>query len=77
MLSIEQITQAALSLPNALRVLLVEKLIESLEFDVDTTVRASWIAAAQQRREEIRTGVVRSIPEDEALAQVRQLLGEL
>jgi Putative addiction module component len=75
MLSIEQITQAALSLPNTLRVLLVEQLIESLEFDVDEAIQASWTAAAKQRREEIRTGVVQSIPGDEALAQVRQLLG--
>jgi Putative addiction module component len=75
MISIEQITQAALSFPNTLRVLLVEKLIESLEFDVDEAIQASWTAAAKQRREEIRTGVVQSIPGDEALAQVRQLLG--
>jgi Putative addiction module component len=75
MLSIEQITQGALSLPNTLRVFLVEKLIESLEFDVDEAIQASWTAAAKQRREEIRTGVVQSIPGDEALAQVRQILG--
>jgi Putative addiction module component len=72
MLSIEQITQEALSLPNTLRVFLVEKLIESLEFDVDEAIQASWTAAAKQRCEEIRTGVVQSIPGDEALVQVRQ-----
>jgi Putative addiction module component len=72
MLSIEQITQGALSLPNTLRVFLVEKLIESLEFDVDEAIQASWTAAAKQRCEEIRTGVVQSIPGDEALVQVRQ-----
>ncbi len=41
MLSIEQITQEALSLPNPLKVLLVEKLIESLEFDIDEAVQAA------------------------------------
>lgn len=75
MKTIEQITQAALSLPNTLRVLLVEKLIESLEFDIDEAVQVSWTAAAKQRRAEIRTGVVQPIPGDEALAQVRKLLG--
>ena len=73
--TLEQITQIALSLPNTLRVLLVEKLIESLEFDIDESVRASWTTVAQQRREEIRAGVVQPIPGDEALARVRKLLG--
>lgn len=73
--TLEQITQIALSLPNTLRVLLVEKLIESLEFDIDESVRASWTTVAQQRCEEIRAGVVQPIPGDEALARVRKLLG--
>jgi Putative addiction module component len=75
MKTIEQITKAALSLPNTLRVLLVEKLVESLEFDMDEAVQAYWTAAAKQRREEIRMGVVQPISGDEALAQVRKLLG--
>ncbi|HIK32960.1 MAG TPA: addiction module protein [Oscillatoriales cyanobacterium M59_W2019_021] len=69
--TLEQITQIALSLLNTLRVLL----IESLEFDIDESVQASWTTVAQQRLKEIRSGVVQPIPGDEALARVRKLLG--
>lgn len=74
MLSIEQLTQAALSLPSTSRALLAEKLIESLEFDIDPTIQAAWIVEAKQRRDEIRSGAVKSIPGEEALSQIRQLL---
>ncbi|GAB4176182.1 MAG: hypothetical protein Fur006_07020 [Coleofasciculaceae cyanobacterium] len=76
MLSIEQITQEALSLPNPLKVLLVEKLIESLEFDIDEAVQAAWTTQAKRRRDEIRRGAIQPIPGEEALSQVRQLLGQ-
>lgn len=72
---IEQITQEALALPNDLKLQLVEKLIESLESNVDGEVQSAWITEAKQRRDEIRNGIVQGIPGDEALAQVRQILG--
>jgi hypothetical protein len=39
MLSIEQLIQEALSLPSASRALLADKLVESLEFDIDETIQ--------------------------------------
>jgi hypothetical protein len=36
--TVEELITEALSLPRVSRVLLVEKLIESLEFDVDETI---------------------------------------
>jgi Putative addiction module component len=74
MLSIEQLTEEILSLPSALRALLAEKIIESLEVDTDPTIQAAWINEAQRRRSEIRNVSVQTIPGDEALAQVRRLL---
>ncbi|MEO1765458.1 MAG: addiction module protein, partial [Cyanobacteria bacterium J06629_18] len=50
MLSVEQLIQEALSLPNATRVILVEKLIESLEFDIDENTQSIWNAEAKKRR---------------------------
>ena len=70
MRTVEELITEALSLPSASRVLLVEKLIESLEFDVDETIQTLWIAEAKQRRDEIRTGVVQPIPGEEALSQI-------
>lgn len=42
MASVEQIMKEALALPSASRALLVEKLVESLEFDVDETLQMLW-----------------------------------
>jgi hypothetical protein len=76
MRSIEQLTEELLALPPASRALLAEKLVESLEFDADSTVQATWVTEAKQRRDEIRNGSVQPIPGEEALSQVRRLLGQ-
>ena len=74
MQSIEQLTKELLSLPSVSRALLAEKLVESLEFDTDSTIQAAWVTEAKRRRDEIRNGTVTPIPGEDALAQVRQLL---
>ncbi len=74
-MSIDQLTQEALSLPNDLRLQLVEALLVSLEDVIDDAIQSEWLLEAQKRRDEIRTGLVQPIPGDEALAQVRELLG--
>jgi len=76
MRSIKQLTEELLALPNASRALLAEKLVESLEFDTDPIVQASWVTEAKKRRDQIRNGSVQSIPGEEALSQVRQLLDQ-
>ncbi|MDZ8186531.1 MAG: addiction module protein [Nostoc sp. ChiSLP02] len=74
MRSIEQLTQELLSLPSASRAFLAEKLVESLEFDIDPKIETAWKNEAKRRRDEIRNSSLQGIPGDEALAQVRQLL---
>ncbi|HAX89573.1 MAG TPA: acyl-protein synthetase [Cyanobacteria bacterium UBA11370] len=74
MVSVEQVMKEALSLPSAWRAWLAEKLIESLEFDVDEKLQALWVSEAKKRRNEIRSGIVQPIPGEEGLARVRQLL---
>jgi hypothetical protein len=64
----------ALALPSASRVLLAEKLVESLEFDTDETFQAIWVSEAKRRRDEVQNGTVMPILGDEAFAQVRRLL---
>ncbi|MEO0836525.1 MAG: addiction module protein [Cyanobacteria bacterium J06642_3] len=73
MMSIDQLIQEALSLPKALRLQLIEKLLDSLE--VDGAIQSEWLIEAQKRRDDILNGSIQSIPGEEALAQVRQLLG--
>lgn len=74
MRSIEQLTEEILSLPSASRALLADKLVESLEFDTDSTIQAVWVTEAKRRRDEVRNGSVQTIPGEEALAQVRRLI---
>ena len=75
-LSIEQLMKEALSLPNALRAQLAERLVESLEFDIDGTVQKLWTAEAKLRRDEIRSGKVEPISGEEALAQIRRIVSQ-
>ena len=77
MRSLDQIAAEILLLPNISRAMLADKLIESLEFDIDTNIQSAWISVAKQRRDEVRDGVVRVIDGDEALAQIRQSTGSL
>ena len=74
MLSVEELIQEALSLPNATRVFLVEKLIESLEPDIDQNIQKSWNIEAKNRRDEIRNHTVEPISGEIALAQIRRIL---
>jgi hypothetical protein len=74
MRSIDQLTEEILSLPSASRALLADKLVESLEFDTDSTIQAIWLSEAKRRRDEVRDGSVQPIPGEEALAQVRRLI---
>ncbi|ELS32273.1 MULTISPECIES: addiction module protein [Pseudanabaena] len=74
MRSIELLTKELLSLPSIARALLTEKLVESLEFDTDPTVQATWTAEAKKRRDAVRDGFVQTIDGEDALAQVRRLL---
>ncbi|MCC5614517.1 addiction module protein [Nostoc sp. CHAB 5836] len=74
MVSVEQVMKEALALPSAARALLAEKLVESLEFDVDETLQTLWTNEAKKRRDEVRSGAIKPIPGEEALARIRQLL---
>ncbi len=74
MRSIEQLTEEILSLPSISRAILLEKLLESLEFDIDPIIQKTWLVEAKKRRDEVRSGFVQTVLGDEALAQVRLLL---
>ncbi|MEH2174768.1 addiction module protein [Nostoc sp.] len=65
MASVEPIMKEALTLPSVARALLAEKLVESLEFDLDETLQTLWTDEAKKRRDEVRSGVVSPIPGEE------------
>lgn len=63
-----------MSLPGESRARLADLLVESLE-DVELgAVEEQWLNEAKRRRNEIRTGEVKTISGSEALKTVRDLL---
>ena len=71
-MTVEQIAEEALSLPSEARALLADRLVESLDPAEDGAIRQLWAAEALRRRDEVRSGRVKTIPGDEALARVRR-----
>jgi len=71
-LTIEQIAEEALSLPSEARALLADRLVESLDPLEDGYIRQLWAADARARRDDVRTGLVKTIPGQEALDRVRE-----
>jgi hypothetical protein len=67
-LTVEQIAEEALSLPSEARALLADRL-DPLE---DGYIRQLWVAEARARRDNVRTGLVKTIPGLEALDHVRK-----
>lgn len=70
--TVEQITEEALALPSEARALLADRLVESLNPAEDGYIRQLWVQEAFNRRDDIRSGRVQTIPGDVALARVRQ-----
>ena len=71
-MTVEQIAEESLALPSEARALLADRLAESLDPAEDGYVRQLWAAEAIRRRDEVRSGGVKTIPGDEALARVRR-----
>ena len=74
-MTIEQIAEEALALPSEQRALLADRLVESLDAAEENRIDRQWLTAAKRRRDEVRQGLVHTIPGDEALARVRRSLG--
>jgi len=70
--TVEQIAEEALSLPSEARALLADRLVESLDPLEDGYIRQLWADEARARRDDVRNGVVKTIPGQEALERVRK-----
>ena len=74
-MTIEQLAAEALALPSEERALLADRLVESLDTAEASRLDRLWASEAKRRRDEVRQGLVQTIPGDEALARVRRSLG--
>ena len=69
-MTVEQIAEEALSLPSEARALLADRLVESLDPAEDGYIHKLWAAEALRRRDDVRSGRVKTIPSEEALSHV-------
>jgi Putative addiction module component len=74
-MTVEQIAEEALALPSESRALLADKLVESLDTAALSHIDNTWLAEAKRRRDEVRSGGIKTIPGDDALAKVRREQG--
>jgi Putative addiction module component len=72
--TIEQLAAQAMSLPSEARAQLADLLVESLEGDDLGQTEQLWLTEAKRRRDEVRTGKIKTISGDEALREVRDTL---
>ena len=74
-LTLEQLTAEAMQLPVESRVLLADRLVESLDPAEVDDIQRLWTAEAIRRRDEVRSGRVQSVPGEQVLDEVRRLVG--
>jgi len=70
----EDIMATAMKLPERERVLLAQELIASLDEEIEPDVEALWLAEAERRLEELRSGKTEGVPAEEAFARARNAL---
>ena len=75
-LTVEQVAEEALALPSEARALLADRLAESLNPAEDGYIHKLWTVEARRRRDDVRSGRVKTIPRDEALAQVKRAVAK-
>jgi hypothetical protein len=57
--SVDELATKAMALSGEARALLAEKLVESLDQE---SIRKIWLTEAKKRRDEVRSGRVKTIP---------------
>ena len=64
-----------MALPSESRARLADLLVENLDADELGRIEQLWIAEAKQRRDEVRTGAIKTVPGEESLRKIRDSLG--
>lgn len=70
----EEAVATAMKLPQDERVRLAEALIASLDDEIDADVEARWLAEAERRLGEFRSGAVQGLSAAEAFTRARDSL---
>jgi putative addiction module component (TIGR02574 family) len=70
--SAPEITEAALALSEEERGTLAEKLVQSLDGDLDPNAEDAWAAEIERRLARIDAGQASALPMEEAIARMRR-----
>ena len=72
--TIDELAEQAMNLPTESRARLADLLVESLDADELGHIDRLWVAEGKRRRDEVRSGRVETIPGEEALQKVRDVV---
>jgi len=72
--TIEQLAEQAMSLSSESRAQLADLLVESLDAEAVGRIDELWTSEAKRRRDEVRSGQVKTVPGETALQRVRHAL---
>ena len=72
--NLDQLTADALKLPLRDRVQLAQRLVSTLDDEVETDTEALWFAEAERRLDELRRGKVQGIDSEDAFRTAREAL---
>ena len=72
--NLDKLTEEAMALGSEERAVLADRLVQSLDGAELSHIDRLWLAEAQRRLDEIGNGLVETIPGDEALRRVRDLI---
>ena len=72
--SLDQLTADAMKLPLRERVQLAQRLVSTIDGELESDTEALWFAEAERRLEELRSGEVQGVPAEEAFRIAREAL---
>jgi putative addiction module component (TIGR02574 family) len=70
----DEVVADAMKLPLRDRVRLAQRLVFSLDDQIETGVEALWEAEAERRLQELRTGIVKGIKAEEGFRKAHEAL---
>ncbi|HEX7861993.1 MAG TPA: addiction module protein [Verrucomicrobiae bacterium] len=74
-LTLDQIVEETQQMPPDVVAELVDRIMIARHGGIDSEVESAWRVEVQRRIEEIRSGAVKTIPVEEALARARKIAG--
>lgn len=72
--NVERVTEQAMKLPAQSRAELADRLVESLDSEEIGQIDRLWVVEAKRRRDEVRSGKVKTISSVDASQRVRRAI---